>query len=85
MGLGKTVYSNDNSFSSIYISEESTIIRLFNPELKNYISSMEVDFNEVEISDEYFFSEQGKHRVKVILKEELNSTEKLFKGCTNLT
>ena len=77
--------SNKNSFTSKYISEENTTIKLFNSDYRYTISSMKIDYKKVDISDEYFFSSKGEHRVEVFFKNELTSTEQLFKGCTNLT
>ena len=46
---------------------------------------MKIDNKNVNISNEFFFTSKGTHTIEVFLKNELNSMEKLFQGCSNLT
>ena len=68
-----------NSFTSRYISEDNARIKLFNSDLKNFISSMTIDGKESNITDEYTFESKGEHDIEVALKEELDSLEKLYR------
>ena len=74
-----------NSFKAKYISKNnSTSIKLFNPVLNNFISSMKIDGVKMNSIHEYNFTKEGEHTVEVVLKEGLNSTEGLFENCEYL-
>ena len=73
-----------NSFTSLYISDENTTIKLFNLNINKSISSLIIDGQEVNKTNEYIFESKGKHKVEVYLNEELGSLSSLFENCSDL-
>ena len=73
-----------NSLKSKYISKENPKIKLFNTNLIKSISSMKIDGNNANITDEYTFESKGEYTIEVILKEDLNSFDRLFENCSDL-
>ena len=80
------IYKNlTNYFSAKYdVVEENQEILLFNEKYLDSIKLMLIDDRRANITNKYNFTGIREHTITIEFKKNLESTEDMFKGCTNL-